>query len=337
MCNNHSPNKFVKRLELKRLANRNREENKRKKCRKANDIILKKGIGINSSSKDYGPNCEKPDFSSKEFAEERERILQSYQKTEDECKEIERATLLQAGSGQWLELRRKMLTASNFGRICRRRPTTSCQNLVKSLIYSSSILNVPSHSHGRNSELIAIQQLEHQENIIITKCGLFIDSQLPFLGASPDGLIGDDGLVEIKCPLTAFGMDADAAVFYGKIKYLTCNKQKTEETGMTKTHAYFYQVEGQLHISERKYCLFAVWTSERKKIKVMRVEKDDHFWKKEMEPYLTRFFYECMLPELVDPRHTRSLKIREPDSVAVSEEKKTEVMKKSQQTKEEIL
>ncbi|GFV27600.1 hypothetical protein TNCV_2522851 [Trichonephila clavipes] len=34
-------------------------------------------------------------------------------------------------------------------------------------------------------------------------CGLFVDKDKPFLCASPDGLVGDDGLIENKCPYSA--------------------------------------------------------------------------------------------------------------------------------------
>lgn len=30
-------------------------------------------------------------------------------------------------------------------------------------------------------------------------CGLFVDSNNPFLGVSPDGLIDDNKIVEVKC------------------------------------------------------------------------------------------------------------------------------------------
>lgn len=45
-------------------------------------------MGTNNSSKDYGPNCEKPDLSPKEIAEERERILQSYQKQKKSARKL---------------------------------------------------------------------------------------------------------------------------------------------------------------------------------------------------------------------------------------------------------
>lgn len=47
---------------------------------------------------------------------------------------------------------------------------------------------------------IAIEQLEKQENLIIRPSGLFIDKEISFLGATPDGLIAENGIVEIKCP-----------------------------------------------------------------------------------------------------------------------------------------
>ena len=34
--------------------------------------------------------------------------------------------------------------------------------------------------------------------IEINECGLFIDAELPYLAATPDGIIGDDNIIEIK-------------------------------------------------------------------------------------------------------------------------------------------
>ena len=38
---------------------------------------------------------------------------------------------------------------------------------------------------------------------LVQPCGFAIHGDIPFFGASPDGLVGEDGLVEIKCPTTA--------------------------------------------------------------------------------------------------------------------------------------
>ncbi|KAJ8890315.1 hypothetical protein PR048_009823 [Dryococelus australis] len=83
---------------------------------------------------------------------------------------------------------------------------------------------------------------------------------------------------------------------------------------LKKKHPYHYQVQGQLHISKRKFCLFCVWTLLG--IEVQRVERDDEFWRIEMLPQLMKFYNHCLLPGLVDPRHARSNKTRDPKYAA---------------------
>lgn len=40
-----------------------------------------------------------------------------------------------------------------------------------------------------------------------------------------------------------------------------------------------------------------------------------------MLPKLTRFYYECMLPEIVDSRHNRHMPIRNPNYIVQAQEK----------------
>lgn len=78
---------------------------------------------------------------------------------------------------------------------------------------------------------------------------------------------------------------------------------------MNQKHRYYYQIQGQLNISKREYCIFAIWTP--KSIKLLRIDVDKIFWKNEMLPSLLRFYEECMLPELLESRHNRHMPIRE--------------------------
>lgn len=75
------------------------------------------------------------------------------------------STILQSDSSVWLELRRNLLTASNFGKIIKRRSNISCSNIVRDLIYKKPIDHVKSIKHGREKEAIAKQQLEKEKNI----------------------------------------------------------------------------------------------------------------------------------------------------------------------------
>jgi hypothetical protein len=51
-------------------------------------------------------------------------------------------------------------------------------------------------------EPVARAAYEAHTGTFITQTGFWLHSEIPFFGASPDGLVGDDGLIEIKCPKT---------------------------------------------------------------------------------------------------------------------------------------
>lgn len=153
-------------------------------------------------------NCRREDITCDIMEKEKKTFVNNLNKTKEEREHIERETILQSASSEWLELRRKLLTASNFGRIIKRRPNISCSNLVKDLLYKECISHVKSIKHDTDNEKIAVEQLSLQEAITIEPCGLFIDEELPFLGASSDGICNDeDMVVEIKCPMSAYQQD----------------------------------------------------------------------------------------------------------------------------------
>ncbi|CAN8014127.1 unnamed protein product, partial [Ixodes persulcatus] len=90
-------------------------------------------------------------------------------------------------------------------------------------------------------------------------CGLIVDSANPFLCASPDGLLNDDGLLEAKCPsYTALRYPTIAETSQNhKIGVRICKKGCL---CLPKSHRFYYQIQGQLHISNRLYCDLAVWS-----------------------------------------------------------------------------
>jgi hypothetical protein len=159
-------------------------------------------------------------------------------------------------------------------------------------------------------------------SIRVKPCGLFIDSEFPFLAATPDGLIGEDGITEIKCPSSCINMTPDEAIFSRKVTFWSLDKTKKSILGVNKKHSYYYQVQGQLRVTKRQYCLFALWTPQGMKIE--RIERDDGFWKDNMEEKLHSFYHNCLLPEIIDPRHTRSMPIRNPDYITEAQKQREE-------------
>lgn len=297
-----SPRGKIKRLEEKRI-NKNARSMKYRKPK--NRTLFNK-----KQDKDYGQDCLKPDMPLDLFEALKENFLDNLKKTEEERQNIERKTILQSDSGEWLELRRMLLTASNFGKVIKRRCDTSCQSFVKNLLYKNNIDHVLVIKHGKDHEKIAIRQLELQEGIKIEPCGLFIDQDLPFLGATPDGICGQVTIIEIKCPVSANKFGLEEAIKKKKLTFWKCKSNGDLE--IVKTHQWYYQIQGQLHISKKTKCLFAVWCNERTPIKTELIMRDDRFWYEKMEKKLESFYLDCILPELVDSRHTRGMPLRNP-------------------------
>lgn len=101
------------------------------------------------------------------------------------------------------------------------------------------------------SEARAIYELETGANV--AQVGFVEESE--FIGVSPDGLVGDDGLIEIKCPTNKT-----------YTQYLLDGKIKPE---------YYSQMQMQLFITERLWCDYVVYNPNFKKsITIQRVYPD---------------------------------------------------------------
>lgn len=72
---------------------------------------------------------------------------------------------------------------------------------------------------------------------MFSECGLFIDTKNHFLGATPDGLIGNDTLVEIKCPISAANITTEEGIRQRKITLWKINKDK-DIIGINTHHKY---------------------------------------------------------------------------------------------------
>lgn len=154
--------------------------------------------------------------------------------------------------------------------------------------------------YGREDELVAKKELENISNKPIRDCGIFIDAEHFFLGATPDGLLDNDGLVEIKCPYSASNMTPNEGILNKKIDFWSINKDGSIGSFKLK-HKYHYQVQGQMKILQKKCCVFAVWTS--KGVKTETIIFNNQFWDEQMFPKLQKLFDDCLLPEIVDPRY----------------------------------
>ena len=95
----------------------------------------------------------------------------------------------------WHEERKKHLTASNVGKIAKRRATTkvgpSVQQLLNRKFQGNVATNWGTFQEEDNNKEYLRKKRDQSPNISTGKCGLIISVSDPWLGASPDRLVHD--------------------------------------------------------------------------------------------------------------------------------------------------
>nr|XP_042913257.1 uncharacterized protein LOC122273253 [Parasteatoda tepidariorum] len=302
-----SPGVHSKRSEERRVRKRQQTEARRKL------LGRKRLFHKTTGDAAYGVYAERPDLNDEDYSYKKDKFLAEINIDELGILEIEKDTRGQQNSARWMLERKKRLTASNFGVVCNKLPTTKCDTIIKKLLYFD--LSTEAMRYGKRHEVDAINALQNL-NHNVSPCGLFIDKDLPFLAASPDGLVGNDGIIEVKCPAKCYDITPDEGILSRKVTFWKVDKTKKNILGINTNHIFYYQVQGQLHITRKSFCLFVLWTP--KGIKIENIKRDDEFWENKMEQKLKNFYFDCLLPEIIDPRFTRSLPIRNPQYIVIA-------------------
>jgi putative phage-type endonuclease len=120
------------------------------------------------------------------------------------------------GSPEWFAARIGKVTASRIADVVAKTktgPSASRANYMAELL-AERLTGVTAESFksdamkwGTENEPDARAAYEFYRNETVTEVGFVLHPNIDQSGASPDGFVGDDGLVEIKCPNTATHMD----------------------------------------------------------------------------------------------------------------------------------
>jgi putative phage-type endonuclease len=113
---------------------------------------------------------------------------------------------------------------------------------------------------GTEQEPLARAAYEAEVDVLVEEVGMIDHPTVEMSGASPDGLVGDDGLVEIKCPTTATHIDT--------------------LMGEQAPKKYYDQMQWQMACTGRKWCDFVSFDPrmpEGLQLFVKRVERDDEY------------------------------------------------------------
>ena len=190
---------------------------------------------------------------------------------------------MEQGTTAWFALRAGKVTASRVADILAKTktgPSASRQNyLIELALQRTTGIIEESYS---NSAMEWGTQTEPQARVAYeVKTGNFVD-QIAFVehptiagfGCSPDGLVGDKGLIEIKCP--------NSATHWSYIK------AKTPPT------KYFIQMQAQMACTNSDWCDFVSFDPrmpERSQLLIINVPRDETFIE-EMEAEIKKFLSE---------------------------------------------
>ena len=167
---------------------------------------------------------------------------------------------------EWFAARCGKVTASRVADIIAKTKTgysTSRENYLAQLV-CERMTGKPADSYsnsamqwGTDQEPFARAAYEAAKNVLVDELGFATHPTISMAGASPDGLVGEVGLVEIKCPNTATHIDT----------LLT-------QTVPTK---YITQMQWQLSCTRRQWCDFVSFDprmDEGLQLFIKRVEYD---------------------------------------------------------------
>ena len=149
------------------------------------------------------------------------------------------------GSAEWLAARAGCLTASAIADMLAKTKTgeSASRANLRARLVAERLTGIPQDGFsnaamqwGNEQEPFARAAYVIHSGNLVDQTGLVMHPSIPYAGASPDGLIDDCGLVEIKCPNTAT-----------HIKYLLSGDAPKE---------YQPQMLWQMECTERKWCDF---------------------------------------------------------------------------------
>lgn len=191
---------------------------------------------------------------------------------------------MQQRTEAWYQIRLGRVTSSRIGDVLKKNQDGSYSSkrekykaeLICEILTgkSQSFFISQAMQHGIDFEDKAKQFYEMQTGNFVSEIAFVPHPYIEQAGCSPDGLIDDDGLIEIKCPET-----------HNHIAFLHHQKPKDE---------YFYQMQWQMACTGRQWCDFISFDNrlpENLAIAIVRFERNDKLIA-EMEKEVIQFLKE---------------------------------------------
>lgn len=118
---------------------------------------------------------------------------------------------LEQGSPEWAQARCGIVTASRSGDVIAvtKKGEAAARRQYREELVIERLTGLPYDVYvtremqwGIDQEPFARAAYEMYHNLLVETCGFVMHPHIAKFGASPDGLVGEDGMLQIKCPTT---------------------------------------------------------------------------------------------------------------------------------------
>ena len=222
------------------------------------------------------------------------------QVTDTQVELLAQKTVKQNSSLEWHRMRCGRITASVAHKILHTDASNPSPSVIKNICMpGANLTKIPAIKWGIDNEEKALEAFgdalkQGHENFTISKSGLRIRKDLPYLGASPDAIIScsccGDSVVEVKCPFK-FKEEEDIRIILGH-----ADSCLMEDGQLKKEHNYYTQVQMQIYVFNVNMAYFVYWTPHTAII--CEVLKDEIFIA-DMVERLKHMWSRFILPELL--------------------------------------
>lgn len=186
-------------------------------------------------------------------------------------------SIFKQGTNEWLSERKNRITASDFGSASGLYTKYLTQDEFierkKNNYEITDEFSLKCMKYGIENEALARKLYEEKTCNKVIQIGLVVPKFNLNIGASVDGLVNNDGIIEIKCPYK----------LYDEVKrneYYRHKNIKSENINL----GHYCQIQGQLEILNREWCDYVVYFEG--KIYTYRILRDKNFWKMMYEKLL---------------------------------------------------
>ena len=191
---------------------------------------------------------------------------------------------------EWFEKRKGRVTGSAVGAILGLNPWMTRDDVLRRMVRDyhgadSEFKGNVATAHGTFHEENALFEYELETGNKVEQTGFHTMGD--WLGASPDGLVGADGVIEIKCPYS-----------------LRDSPEPEFKTALEQPH-YYAQMQIEMLCTDRKWCDFYQWSPNGSKLE--RVTRDEKWLAKHL-PILQEF-HGLYLSELDNPAHLEAKEV----------------------------